>query len=78
MYKILHTSREQGETWRDPVQSSVAVAPELRRDIPMAKKSVVKFSANFEHNLEDIEGFLTEREGAQAFDSLREALLRIK
>ena len=41
----------------------------------MAKKSVVKFTANFEHNLEDIEQFLTEQEAPQAFDSLLDELL---
>ena len=41
----------------------------------MAKKSVVKFTANFEHNLEDIEQFLTEQEAPQAFDNLLDELL---
>ena len=41
----------------------------------MAKKTVVKFTANFEHNLEDIERFLTEQEAPQAFDSLLDELL---
>ena len=41
----------------------------------MAKKSVVKFTANFERNLEDIEQFLTEQEAPQAFDGLLDELL---
>ena len=41
----------------------------------MAKKPVVKFTANFERNLEDIEHFLTEQEAPQAFDNLLDELL---
>lgn len=41
----------------------------------MAKKSVVKFTANFECNLEDIEQFLIEQEAPQAFDNLLDELL---
>jgi plasmid stabilization system protein ParE len=41
----------------------------------VAKKSVVKFTANFERNLEDIESFLTEQEAPQAFDGLLDELL---
>ena len=41
----------------------------------MAKKSVVKFTANFERNLEDIEHFLTEQEAPQTFDGLLDELL---
>lgn len=41
----------------------------------MAKKPVVKFTANFERNLEDIELFLTELEAPQAFDGLLDELL---
>lgn len=41
----------------------------------MAKKSVVKFTANFERNLEDIEQFLTEQDAPQAFDGLLDELL---
>ena len=41
----------------------------------MAKKPVVKFTANFERNLEDIERFLAEAEAPQAFDSLLDELL---
>jgi hypothetical protein len=41
----------------------------------MAKKSVVKFTANFERNLEGIGLFLTEVEAPQAFDSLLDELL---
>ncbi|MBK7422769.1 MAG: type II toxin-antitoxin system RelE/ParE family toxin [Propionivibrio sp.] len=41
----------------------------------MAKKPAVKFTANFERNLEDIELFLTEAEAPQAFDGLLDELL---
>lgn len=41
----------------------------------MAKKTVVKFTANFERNLEDIEQFLTEQEAPHAFDDLLDELL---
>jgi len=41
----------------------------------VAKKTVVKFTANFERNLEDIESFLTEQEAPQAFDGLLDELL---
>ncbi len=41
----------------------------------MAKKSVVKFTQNFERNLEDIEAFLIEAEAPQAFDDLLDELL---
>ena len=41
----------------------------------MAKKTVVKFTANFERNLDDIEHFLTEQEAPQAFDGLLDELL---
>ena len=41
----------------------------------MAKKTVVKFTANFERNLEDIEQFLTEQDAPQAFDGLLDELL---
>jgi plasmid stabilization system protein ParE len=41
----------------------------------VAKKSVVKFTANFERNLEDIEQFLTEQKAPQAFDGLLDELL---
>ena len=41
----------------------------------MAKKPVVKFTANFERNLEDIEHYLTEQEAPQAFDGLLDELL---
>lgn len=40
----------------------------------MAKKPVVKFTANFERNLESIERFLTEVETPQSFDSLLDEL----
>lgn len=41
----------------------------------MAKKPVVKFTANFERNLEDIERFLTDAEAPQAYDGLLDELL---
>ena len=41
----------------------------------MAKKPVIKLTANFECNLEDIERFLTEAEVPQAFDGLLDELL---
>lgn len=40
----------------------------------MAKKSIVKFTANFEHNLEAVERFLTEADAPQAFDALLDEL----
>ncbi len=40
----------------------------------MAKKPVVKFTANFERNLEEIERFLIEAEASQAFDGLLDEL----
>lgn len=42
----------------------------------MAKKPVVKFTANFERNLEEIERFLPEAEVPQAFDGLLDELLQ--
>lgn len=41
----------------------------------MAKKPVVKFTANFERNLEEIERFLIEAEAPEAFDGLLDELL---
>ena len=41
----------------------------------MAKKLVVKLTANFERNLADIERFLTEAEAASAYDALLDELL---
>ncbi len=41
----------------------------------MAKKPVVKLTANFERNLIDIERFLTEADAPQAFDDLLNELL---
>ena len=41
----------------------------------MSKKTVVKFTANFERNLEGIEQFLTEQDAPQAFDDLLDELL---
>ena len=41
----------------------------------MVKKPVIKFTANFERNLEDIERFLTDAEAPQAYDGLLDELL---
>lgn len=41
----------------------------------MAKKLVIKFTANFGKNLEEIERFLTDAEAPQAYDALLEELL---
>ena len=41
----------------------------------MAKKPVVKFTARFERNLEEIERFLIEADAPQAFDALLDELL---
>jgi plasmid stabilization system protein ParE len=41
----------------------------------VAKKPVVKFTANFERNLEDIELFLTKAEAPLAFNGLLDELL---
>lgn len=41
----------------------------------MAKKFVVKLTANFERNLADIERFLTEVDAPQAYDGLLDELL---
>lgn len=41
----------------------------------MAKNPLVKFAANFERNLEEIERFLTEAEAPRAFDALLDELL---
>ncbi len=41
----------------------------------MAKKIVVKLTANFERNLADIEAFLNDADAPQAFDGLLDELL---
>ena len=41
----------------------------------MAKKPIVRFTANFERNLEEIERFLMETETPKAFDGLLDELL---
>ncbi len=41
----------------------------------MARKRVVRLTANFERNLADIERFLTEAEASQAYDALLDELL---
>ena len=56
-------------------QSSVGVAPDHYGYSTVAKKLVVKLTANFERNLADIEQFLTEADAQQAFDGLLDELL---
>jgi len=41
----------------------------------MARKRVVRLTANFERNLEEIERFLTEADAAHAYDALLDELL---
>ena len=41
----------------------------------MARKPAIKFTANFEHNLEEIERFLTETDAPQTYDALLDELL---
>jgi plasmid stabilization system protein ParE len=41
----------------------------------MVQKHIVKLTANFERNLEDIERFLTEAEAPQTYDALLDDLL---
>ena len=41
----------------------------------VAKKTVIKFTANFERNLAEIERFLNEAEAPQAYDGLLDELL---
>ncbi len=41
----------------------------------MAKKPVIKFTANFEQNLDEIERFLIEAQASQAYDGLLTELL---
>ncbi len=41
----------------------------------MARKPVVRLTANFERNLADVEGFLTEAEAPHAYDALLDELL---
>lgn len=41
----------------------------------MTEQPVVRFTANFERNLEDIERFLSDAEAPQAFDGLLDELL---
>ncbi len=41
----------------------------------MAKKPVIKFTANFEKNLDEIERFLIEAQASQAYDGLLTELL---
>ena len=41
----------------------------------VAKKPVIKFTANFERNLEEIERFLNEAEAPKAYDGLLDELL---
>lgn len=41
----------------------------------MAKRPVIKFTANFERNLDEIERFLSNAEAPQAYDGLLDELL---
>ena len=41
----------------------------------MAKKPGIKFTANFERNLDEIERFLTDADAPQAYDGLLDELL---
>jgi len=41
----------------------------------LARKLIIKFTANFERNLAEVERFLTEAEAPQAFDGLLDELL---
>lgn len=41
----------------------------------MKRNIVVKLTANFEHNLDSIEAFLTEAEASQAYDALLDGLV---
>ena len=41
----------------------------------MAGKRIVRLTANFEHNLEDIEQFLNEVKAPQAYEALLDELL---
>ena len=43
--------------------------------LPVARKLVVRVTANFERNLADIERFLTEAEAPRAYDALLDELL---
>lgn len=43
----------------------------------MARKTIVRSTANFERNLGDIERFLTEMEAPQAYDALLDELMDI-
>lgn len=51
------------------------MASELLRGFFVTKVTAVKFTANFERNLEDVERFLTEAEAPQAYDGLLDELL---
>ena len=56
-------------------RSSAAAARKTVGAVPVARKPVVRLTANFEHNLADIERFLTEAEAPQAYDALLDELL---
>src|SRR4030067_8715 len=56
-------------------RSSAAAARKTVGAVPMARKPVVRLTANFERNLAYIERFLTEAEAPQAYDALLDELL---
>lgn len=56
-------------------QSSRSSAGAARKTVGVAKKPVVRLTANFERNLADIEGFLTEADAPHAYDELLDKLL---
>lgn len=51
------------------------MAPKVGESL-VAKKSIVKLTANFERNLEEIERFLAEAEAPQTYDLLLDDLLK--
>ncbi len=56
-------------------RSSAVAAHNSGEIAPVAKKSTVKLTANFERNLADIECFLNDAEAPQAYDALLDVLL---
>ena len=56
-------------------RSSGAAARKTGGTVPVARKPIVRLTANFERNLADIERFLTEAEAPQAYDALLDQLL---
>lgn len=56
---------------------SSAAARKAVGAVHVARNAVVRLTANFERNLPDIEGFLTDAEAPQAYDALLDELLDI-